>query len=1163
MHPTSEQSQAPAPSSQKIKGKQRSALARHRAETIACYITDVFLRGELLGEGVEPGWVLGGQQSQTIAFGKWVTFQHFFMEGWAGFVERQSHDPFWANNQPAFHAYDYGANIEIKVNPSIEKLEREVRSRVYADQEDDSEESDTEAAADAGDKSPASGLDAGNGAGDGAGNDASNDAAFYEWVNAGSRNESTRGSSTGHSAPTAQISLAERPGSLVSMDLDTVAAHAKPLSLREAEEVEEGEAAEATTEAAERAWEDEERVTRDGEESDSSLFVLDDDGPGEQDGLYSDGLKQLRRALEEKYDIDNIDYVSYALAVDVHCAAADQSGSAVCLLADRNQVMKEFYGSNYTFYPLGFHPAYGNFTSDSPPAFLDHNLFTVMKSNMSHQNQGADVLSFGFFQGYSNLKRSFRHREDDLLASQGSATAALTIPATEAARTAQWRAKQQRLLRRVRGEQTPENPAASTPFARERQRVEASMAENEFAYRFEQVISVDAARLVRERRNFGSILLPIFQLMRLFLKEKQLYASILRKFPPQVFPGVLTAFARTIELAIGEMDRRFREGGSKGLGLASSEGVAALDRLGHFCFTGDPRVLPSKVFGLLGTMEGLRTQGWPHISPRMLNLQKGKEILNLARWPRGKDGRLSLMHIPALAYHYGPAVAASRHSQLWFSELGGQRIEGLGGVTTFLGQVFRDVWVPETVAFMSHQLHRSLSQSARGRSGAASGEVEAVPKAAAALETWEQGDAPFSWSHYQRLSHHMLAVTNRPTLDDKSKVSNMIRRDYARQLYLALVEDGKGTKGAPKTRAVSSVHATWPSLIKAAIEDASTSKIPAEQWIGGIATALLSTGIEWVPGSYAGKLSHLWAVRFVGSAPTMMMTSTPTSRPTNLKRAAMEAEARMEANLSGPKRVKRQRIDFGCKIPFERVPDLVQAGFNEVRRFNEDQKVLDHYATAYCCLESCLGDPLCDVMLMLVLTMAASTETPDVKVNSTIFSVGSRKEPSLLAANMVTKMLWFLRPSAFPWEKANDKRGYRVGDMAKKIESLSYVAEHKGVNNRILHALGWIEVHGKRPTPRISESKLRSAEDLLKLRKELLDQMKNAQSFICKEADHKRIQDNPVKLLKTLVCEDIEEQEEGNNQPLPDYLAQSQDAAATELQRDEIAGRISLKSVWR
>lgn len=201
----------------------------------------------------------------------------------------------------------------------------------------------------------------------------------------------------------------------------------------------------------------------------------------------------------------------------------------------------------------------------------------------------------------------------------------------------------------------------------------------------------------------------------------------------------------------------------------------------------------------------------------------------------------------------------------------------------------------------------------------------------------------------------------------------MIRRDYARQLYLALVERGKdtGTKSFLKIRAVSSVHATWPSLIKAAIEDSSTSKMQAEQWIGSIATALLSTGIEWVPGSYGRKLSHLWAVRFVGLPPTPISTSTFTKRPDNLKRAAMEAEARMAANLSGPKRVKRQRIDFGCKIPFERVPDPVQAGFNEVRRYNEDRKVLDHYATAYCCLESCLGDPLCDVMLILVLTVAA------------------------------------------------------------------------------------------------------------------------------------------------------------------------------------------------
>src|SRR6478609_2133307 len=232
----------------------------------------------------------------------------------------------------------------------------------------------------------------------------------------------------------------------------------------------------------------------------------------------------------------------------------------------------EFYGSNYTFYPLGFHPAYGNFTSDRPPAFLDSDLFTVMKENMSHQNQGADVLSFGFFQGYSNLKRSIRHGPHDLLASHGLATAALTIPSTEAQRTARLKDKQQRLLAQVRGRLTPDNPGASTPFARERQRVEAAMQANEFAFRFEQVISIDAPRLVRRRRNFSSVLQPIFQLMRLFLKEKQLYAGILRRFSPDIFPGVMVAFARVMEAAIAEMDRRFREAGSKGLGMALSEG---------------------------------------------------------------------------------------------------------------------------------------------------------------------------------------------------------------------------------------------------------------------------------------------------------------------------------------------------------------------------------------------------------------------------------------------------------------------------------------------------------------------------------------------------------------------------------------------------------------
>ncbi|KAH7129658.1 hypothetical protein B0J13DRAFT_397403, partial [Dactylonectria estremocensis] len=77
-------------------------------------------------------------------------------------------------------------------------------------------------------------------------------------------------------------------------------------------------------------------------------------------------------------------------------------------------------------------------------------------------------------------------------------------------------------------------------------------------------------------------------------------------FPPSVFPSVLIAFTKIFKLAIGEMERWFTADGSRGLGLALSESVAALDRLGNFYFTEDLHMLLTTVFRPLGTMESLR-----------------------------------------------------------------------------------------------------------------------------------------------------------------------------------------------------------------------------------------------------------------------------------------------------------------------------------------------------------------------------------------------------------------------------------------------------------------------------------------------------------------------------------------------------------------------------
>lgn len=660
-----------------------SAVAKHHAESLASYIKSVFLTGELLGEGIEPSWTLGGQQTQTITYNKWTAFQEIFMEGWAGFARQNAHEPFWVDNRPAFHAYDYGANIEIDVTEHVQALGREARIRP----DEDEEEGDAEDIAEDGDEED----------------------AYETYDSEIDHNDDVSGRgpscSTRIEGPSLFIQSqenAEGSGGNQSASFDSIP--------------------------------DRQRSATSSQ-------------PEDQDALYSPGLRELRAELEQKYNLDHLESVSYALAVNLNCTAAastssPNSGDTVCLLADRNCLAKEYTTyRDYTFYPLGFHPAYGNFSSPEPPAFLKNNLLAIMRDNMSFQNEGADVLSFGFFQAYSNIKRSIRHRANDLLATQGSATAALTVPSSDVEALARIKAKRQRLLSRLRGQLTPDNPDASTPFARERQRIEAAVAEEEFSFRFEQVVSVHVPRLVPMRRNFLNVLRPIFQLMRFFLKEKQSYSWILRRFPPSVFPGVLVAFAKMFELAVGEMERRFTADGSRGLGLALSESVAALDRLGNFCFTGDPRVLPTTVFRPLGTMESLRRAGWPYIDPVMLDFRSTDGIINLGRWPTLEGDRPALMHVAALAYHYGPVVAANRHSQLWFAELGGQSIRGISDAGRFLEKVFGELWIPQMRAFIGQQLHRRLHKGFR------SGRGEPAIQAGAALRAWEDCEEPFRWRY--------------------------------------------------------------------------------------------------------------------------------------------------------------------------------------------------------------------------------------------------------------------------------------------------------------------------------------------------------------------------------------------------------------------------------
>ncbi|KAK0368167.1 hypothetical protein CLIM01_14476 [Colletotrichum limetticola] len=996
MHPvTGEMSELPASAAEarrrREKAGERSGMPMPLACELASYITGVFQSPTLLGEGVQPSWRPGGRESQRISSSRWMTFQELFMEGWAAWSGRRGAGSFWAKHEPAFHAYDYGANIEIEVSEELYDLPRERHRPMDEDDGDNDDDDET--------------------------------------------------------LPLQELSITDDG----------------PRQAR----------ADTTNEA--RA------DGSDGGRIDSRHYsrIL----------RQSKGLYKLVSELEARFQLEGITAISYALAVCINsdrttrCEGEAERSETRCLLADRNMLAREFpTGRDFTFYPQAFHPVYGNVSSSRPPMFLD-SLFAAMKGNMSHQNEGADVLSFGYFQGYSNTKRSVRHSPHDLLATKGYATAALTVPTSDARATSAAREKRERLLRILRG------PSDSKPFARERHQIGVAIEGEEVAFRIEQVVSLDVRNMVARERTFEAVIRPIFQMMRFFLVEHESFVHIFRSIPLEIFPRIMCAYSRLFELALGEMERAFVLGGEQGLDVARSEAVAVIDRLGGYVFSGHPRHLPRTVLRPLGTFDSLWAGAWPFLDPAVLNLGasgSGGATIDMTRWPHSaRTGRPVLLHVRELHHHYGPRVASSRESAVWFGQLGETAFTSKTAITTFAEELVRELWIPQTKAFIIQQLRRRLHEGG-GEDAGKPITMDEIATCEEAMATWEAATDAFTWNALQRLWLGMECGGKRVAMTMSRRRT---RQDFAAELVRVIGSEKEGGVDA-----VSPKSATWPSTLRFAIANGrrSRSVIDAATWAGVITGCLLNARIEWVPDSARGRLTSRSVVR-LGGRP--ILDPIPAGPPGSLRRAAQEAEIRHNASLRERALHQQQytRISFGCPTPFTSIPNLIAAGFEQARvtfSANGDAKVLDHYQLAMNCLAENIDDPLCQLMLMMALTVCASAETPQVAQGERAFSTSPRrKDPGQLALVMVTRMLWFLYPKAFPWAKKAGGTAYDVAEMTKKIE-------HKGCSNRMLRELGWVISTSNRDSPRNTDLHLRPREELLGILRELSSALRRPEDFI-------------------------------------------------------------------
>ncbi|KAG6063236.1 hypothetical protein E4U16_000973 [Claviceps sp. LM84 group G4] len=408
---------------------------------------------------------------------------------------------------------------------------------------------------------------------------------------------------------------------------------------------------------------------------------------------------------------------------------------------------------------------------------------------------GDDVLSFGYFQGYSNIKRAVRHNAEALLATKGLATAGLTCPKANATGHAVIRRRRENALSAMIGGRTPDKTTDSKPFARENSQIQDIILNHEAPYRLEQVVSIDMQRVPQNCRTFRVVMRPMIQIMRFFLCERATFTKILWSMPIAIFPGIMCAYSRLFELAIDEMRERFDLGGQVGLNVANSEAVAVLDRLGGYVFTGSDRHLPERVLRPLGTVESIRCHAWPFIDPAKLNMTRG--TIDMQTWPTSSEtGRPMLLHVDELRYHYGAVVADSRESELWLAQLGDDGIRNMSQMSAFVAELVEGRWVPETRSFLAQRLRKKLNRSTPGGAHLSSDDILV---GAQALAAWEEESYPFRMEALERLKKGLKPSAARVRIDGTVLRT---RHDHANHLIRSVREGKAGVHACQAS--------TWP-----------------------------------------------------------------------------------------------------------------------------------------------------------------------------------------------------------------------------------------------------------------------------------------------------------------------------------------------------------------
>ncbi|PNP57519.1 hypothetical protein THARTR1_02517 [Trichoderma harzianum] len=347
----------------------------------------------------------------------------------------------------------------------------------------------------------------------------------------------------------------------------------------------------------------------------------------------------------------------------------------------------------------------------------------------------------------------------------------------------------------------------------------------------------------------------------------------------------------------------------------------------------------------------------------------------------------------------------------------------------FVEEVLRSIFVPEMRKFFTKKIQKLFRKHAR-TTVLSTSQQKKLDSGYMRLQEWETSSQISSGLFSLKKFDDLIEAINNAidkTLPQKGETiirDELNQNEYADKIIKAL--------GTGYDRSLISWDMKWLEVLRPVFKMTASTEVSEahkEQWRNYIGSALKENQIDWALGVSKSYLTAMITQRIVSNEESQERIIAMSSLAHTHKITSFKARG--------------YHIDFGCNFPLKNgLPAGVVEGFKRLQENSNSNSgswgppkpgLINHYNKALSLLEEFQSEPHVELLCILALTVGMT-------LNMTIYIVPKRyakdevakfaiasssvkpKRGGTRVALLALRMLWYLMPEEFVWEKAKGEK---------------------------------------------------------------------------------------------------------------------------------------------